>query len=89
MTEWTMQRWHGAPEALAEALRTLGWHAPDELPRALPDPRVGGYLPAPGEAIRVLDGVAYAALAVSEPLPRPDGLAETGPDLSAALIGSF
>lgn len=89
MTEWTMVRWHGAPDRLTATLRALGWFGPDEVPATLPDPRVGGFLPQAGEALRVLDGVAYAALAVRAPLPSPPGLAETGPDLSTALLGSF
>ena len=89
MTQWMMVCWHGAPEALAAALRGLGWFGPDEAPSALPDPRVGGFLPEAGQALRVLDGVAYAALAVRAPLPSPPDLVETGADLSAALLGSF
>ncbi|HZF75127.1 MAG TPA: hypothetical protein VE033_04740 [Acetobacteraceae bacterium] len=89
MTQWTMMRWHGAPERLAAALREFGWFGPDETPCALPDPRVGGFLPQAGQALHVLDGVAYAALAVRTPLALPPDLAETGPDLSTALLGSF
>jgi len=89
MTDWTLCRWHGSPEAIAAALRPLGWHGPDEAPGALPDPRIGGFLPPPGEAPRELDGVAYAALVVNAPLPLPPGLAETGPELSATILGSF
>lgn len=89
MTEWTLCRWHGSPEAIAAALRPLGWHGPAELPSALPDPRIGGFLPPPGEVPRELDGVAYAALVVNAPLPMPPGLAETGPELSATILGSF
>jgi hypothetical protein len=89
MTEWTLCRWHGAPAAVEAALRALGWHGPDAAPAAAIDPRAGGFLPPPGEAPRRLDGTAYAAVAATAPLPLPPGLAETGPELSAALIGSF
>jgi hypothetical protein len=50
---------------------------------------IGGLLPAPGEALRVLDGVAYAVIVAREPLQLPLGLLETGPELSTALVGSF
>lgn len=89
MSEWTLCRWHGEPAALDAALRALGWHGPGESPEGPCDPRVGGVLPAPGEPLRVLDGLAYAAVAAREPLPLPPGLVATGPDLSAALLGSF
>ncbi len=89
MTDWTIHRWHGAPAALKAALAGLGWRAP-EAPEASPlDPRVGGFLPPSGEEPRVLDDVAYAAVAAHAALPLPQGLEETGPELSAALIGSF
>lgn len=89
MTEWTLCRWHGPPATLEAALRELGWHGPGETPGMPADPRLGGMLPAPGQAPRELDGIAYAAIAARGPLPLPPGLAETGPDLSAALLGSF
>jgi hypothetical protein len=88
VSEWTLCRWHGAPPTLAAALEALGWHGPGGVPGPA-DPRIGGFLPPPGEPPRELDGVAYAAIVASEPLPLPAGLAETGPDLSAALIGTF
>jgi hypothetical protein len=89
MTEWTLCRWHGAPADVAAALREHGWHGPGETPCATPDARIGGMLPAPGEPPRELDGVAYAVLVATEPLSLPTGLGETGPELSAALLGSF
>lgn len=89
MSDWILCRWHGPPATLAAALRPLGWHGPSETPEGPPDPRIGGFLPPPGEAPRQLDGIAYAAIAAREPLPPPPGLAETGPELSAAILGSF
>jgi len=89
MTEWTLCRWHGAPETLAAALRELGWNGPGETPAIPLDPRIGGFLPPAGEAPRECDGVVYAAIVANAPLPRPPGIAETGPELSAALLGSF
>ena len=89
MTDWTLTRWHGAPEILTAALRALGWHGPGEEPGAFPDPSIGGFIPAPGEAPRVLDGIAYAAVLARGALPTPPGLAETGAELSSALLGSF
>jgi len=88
MTEWSLCRWHGAPAELAAALRGFGWRGPGEEAAAL-DPRIGGLIPASGEAPREVDGTAYAAIAATEPLPVPPGLAATGPELSALLIGSF
>jgi hypothetical protein len=88
MTEWSLCRWHGPPTALEAALRQLGWHGPGEPADAL-DPRVGGFIPPAGEAPRDLDGLAYATVVAKEPLPVPAGLDETGPQLSAALLGSF
>ncbi|WP_270933443.1 hypothetical protein [Falsiroseomonas oryzae] len=89
MTDWTLCRWHGPPEAVAAALRTLGWNGPEDAPGAAIDPRVGGFIPPAGEAPREVDGVAYAALVAREALPLPAGLAETPAELSATLIGSF
>lgn len=88
MTEWSLCRWHGAPAEMDAALRDLGWRGPGEEAAAL-DPRIGGLIPATGEPPRVVDGVAYAAIAATELLPVPPGLAATGPELSALLIGSF
>lgn len=89
MTDWTPCRWHGPPAAVEAALRALGWHGPGEPPGSTADPRIGGVIPPAGESPLVVDGVAYAALAAGAPLPLPDGLEETPPGLSAALIGSF
>jgi hypothetical protein len=89
MTEWSLCRWHGAPADVAAALRALGWHGPDEAAAAALDPRIGGLIPAPGEPLRQVDGVAYATVVAAEPLGLPPGLSETGPELSTLLIGSF
>jgi hypothetical protein len=89
MTEWILCRWHGTPAALTDALRGLGWCGPGEQPAAPVDPRIGGFLPPPGAPPRELDGVAYGAVVANAPLPIPPGLSETGPELSAALLGSF
>lgn len=89
MTDWTLSRWHGPPAAVTAALRALGWYGPGEEGGGPPDPRIGGLIPAPGEMLREIDGVAYAAVVASEPLALPSGLSETGPELSAMLIGSF
>lgn len=89
MTEWTLCRWHGPPAVLEAALRGLGWHGPEEEPAAAADPRIGGVIPPAGEAPPVIEGVAYAAIAARGPLPTPEGLSDTPPGLSAALIGSF
>ena len=88
MPSWTLHCWHGPPDTVAAAMRALGWHAPGEhAPQ--PDPRVGGFLPAAGQPLRVLDGTAYAAVVATEPLPLPDGLDVTGAELSTALLGTF
>lgn len=89
MSEWTMVRWHGAPEAVAAALRDYGWRGPDENPAAVVHPAIGGFIPPPGQPVYVFDGVAYAALVANAPIETPAGLAVTGPELSGALIGSF
>lgn len=89
MTDWTLCRWHGPPAVLEAALRALGWHGPGEAPGATLDPRIGGFIPPAGEAPRLVEGVAYAALVARAPIPPPPGLAETAPDLSTALLGSF
>ncbi len=89
MTEWTMIRWHGSPEAAATALRGLGWRGPEEPPAETIDPRIGGFIPEPGLPIRVIDGTAFVAFAANQAIETPGGLAATGPELSAALIGSF
>jgi hypothetical protein len=89
MTEWSLIRWHGAPEAMEAALRTLGWYGPGEEASRPLDPRIGGLIPSPGERLRQVDGIAYAAAVASDPLDLPPGLAETGPELSILLIGSF
>jgi hypothetical protein len=88
MTEWSLCRWHGPPVTLEAALRQLGWHGPGETADAL-DPRVGGFIPPAGDAPRNLDGLAYATVVARQPLAVPEGLEETGPQLSAALLGSF
>ncbi len=89
MTDWTLCRWHGPPAVLEAALRALGWHGPEEVPGVAVDPRIGGFIPPAGEVARVEDGVAYAALVARAPLPLPDGLSETAPEVSTALLGSF
>jgi hypothetical protein len=89
MTEWSLCRWHGPPAALEAALRQLGWHGPAEESGSALDPRVGGFIPPAGEATRTLDGLAYAIVVANAPLPVPAGLGATGPQLSAALLGSF
>jgi hypothetical protein len=89
MTDWTLCRWHGPPAALEAALRAFGWHGPAEEQRAALDPRIGGFIPQAGEAPRIAEGVAYAALVAREALPLPPGLAETPAGLSTALLGSF
>jgi hypothetical protein len=89
MTEWSLCRWHGPPATLEAALRQLGWHGPQETAASALDPRVGGFIPPAGEAPRKLDGLAYATVVAKEPLAVPEGLDETGPQLSAALLGSF
>lgn len=89
MSEWIMHRWHGPPEAAANALRALGWFGPGEQPAGAAAPGIGGFMPASGEPPRELDGVAYVAVVATEPLALPPGLAVTGPDLSTALLGSF
>jgi hypothetical protein len=89
MSEWTMIRWHGAVETVAASLRQLGWRGPEEAPAEAADPRVGGFIPPPGEPIRLFDGIAYAALAANAPIETPAGLSVTGPDLSSALLGTF
>lgn len=89
MTEWSLRRWHGPPATLEAALRQLGWHGPEETPASGLDPRIGGFIPPAGEAPRILDGMAYATVVANAPLPTPEGLGETGPQLSAALLGSF
>ncbi|MGG5810416.1 hypothetical protein [Falsiroseomonas sp. CW058] len=88
MSEWMMHRWHGTPAAVAAALRGLGWHGPGDPP-AVPDPRIGGFIPPPGEAAREFDGCAYVAIVATEAIPLPAGLLPTGPQLSTALLGSF
>jgi hypothetical protein len=89
MTEWSLCRWHGPPAALETALRALGWHGAGEEAMTGLDPRVGGFIPPAGEAARILDGLAYAAVVANAPLAVPNGLEETGPQLSSALLGSF
>jgi hypothetical protein len=89
MTEWCLSRWHGMPAEVTAALRTLGWHGPGEEAAGPLDPRIGGLIPSPGESLRQVDGIAYAAVVASVPLDLPPGLAATGPELSALLIGSF
>ena len=89
MTTWQLCRWHGPPATLAAALREFGWHGPGEPPAAGPDPRIGGFLPPPGQAPHKADGLAYGALAAREALPLPAGLSDTEAELSASLIGSF
>jgi hypothetical protein len=89
MTEWTMLAWQGTPEAAAAALRALSWFGPEEQPASLPDPRIGGFLPAAGSALRSFDGVAYVAVAVNTTMEPPPGLSPAGPELFRALLGSF
>ncbi|MGX9962491.1 hypothetical protein ACVFYP_04165 [Roseomonas sp. F4] len=89
MTEWTMIYWQGTAEAGAAALRTLGWHGPGETPAAMPDPRIGGFIPAPGTAPQTFDGIAYVAVAANAPIATPPGLQPSGPELARALLGSF
>lgn len=89
MSEWTMIRWHGAPDAVAAALREFGWRGPGEDPAEAVPAGIGGFIPPPGQAVPVLDGVGYAALVAAMPIETPAGLAVTGPELSGALIGSF
>jgi hypothetical protein len=89
MTEWTMHAWQGTPEAAAAALRRLGWFGPEEAPAALPDPRIGGFLPAAGSELRSFDGIAYVAVAANAPIEAPPGLSPAGPELFRALLGSF
>lgn len=89
MSDWTMIRWHGTPEAVADGLRELGWRGPEEAPAEVTDPRIGGFIPPPGQDARVCDGVAYAAVVANAPIDTPPGLAPTGPELSDALIGTF
>ena len=89
MSEWSMIRWHGPPEAVATALRALGWYGPGEEPGAALHPAIGGFIPPAGTAPCELDGTAYAAVVATSALPTPPGLAATGPELSAALLGTF
>jgi hypothetical protein len=89
MTDWTLCRWHGPPAMLEAALRGFGWHGPEEEAAAAMDPRIGGFIPATGEAPCVVDGVAYAALVSRAPLATPDGLVDTPAELSVTLLGSF
>ena len=89
MTDWTLCRWHGPPAAVEAALRSLGWHGPEEVVGPAVDPRIGGFIPPMGEAPRIEDGIAYAALVARAPLPLPAGISETPPELSTALLGSF
>jgi hypothetical protein len=59
------------------------WHGP---PAAVAAATLGrADLPRP----RILDGVAYVALRNTAPLPLPPLLAQTGPQLSAALLGDW
>ena len=89
MSDWTLCRWHGAPATLEAALRDLGWFAPGESPPGAVDEGIGGFIPPAGEAPRMVDGIAYAAIVVRDALPTPAGLSETPADLSLSLLGSF
>lgn len=89
MTDWTMIYWQGPLEASTAALRGLGWHGPDEAPAALPDARIGGYMPMAGCMPRTFDGTAYVAVVANAPLATPPGLQPAGPELARALLGSF
>lgn len=88
MSEWTQQFWYGPMIAAEAALRSLGWHAPGEMPVSL-DPRVGGLIPPPGMALVALDGDVMVAVIANEALPVPPGLSADRPQLGARLIGSF
>lgn len=89
IAEWAMIYWQGPPEASAAALRALGWHGPEEAPATAQDARIGGFIPAPGTAPRIYDGIAYAALVTNAALETPPGLTQAGPELCRALLGSF
>ncbi|MDO9498457.1 hypothetical protein [Falsiroseomonas sp.] len=89
MTEWTMICWQGSPEDASAALRALGWHAAGEEPADAVDPRIGGFIPAAGQAPQTFDGVAYVAVAAQGEVPLPPGLAPAGPELFRALLGGF
>ncbi|MBU8538752.1 hypothetical protein [Falsiroseomonas tokyonensis] len=89
MTEWTMFCWQGPPEASMAALRSLGWHGPEEAPAEAADPRIGGFIPAAGTAPQTFDGIAYVAVAANAEIATPPGLAPAGPELFRALLGGF
>jgi len=69
--------WHGAPADVTAALTALGWTADGSGA-----PQYAGLLPT-----RTLDGITYVAVRATTALTLPAGLTETGPDLSAAVLG--
>lgn len=61
------------------------WHGPPEAVTAALD----AITPESTIPPRVLDGIAYVAVRALAPIALPAGLAETGPELSIAILGTW
>lgn len=78
MPEWCQLRWYGPAELVEAARGTLTG-----------DPRLGGIIPPPEEALRILDGLASLTVIATEAIPTPAGLQDDRSETVAALQGSF